>query len=115
MAALFTAMLLSLANIPLTAGFVGKFYVLAAGAGSGLWWLLVIMVVNSAIGLFYYLRVVVVMYGATAAEVDSSPIKPSLALAGSVALAALSLLLVWLGVYPAPLIRIIQTTVAAAV
>src|SRR5579864_9130923 len=45
-AALFTAMLLSLAGIPLTAGFVGKFYVLAAGAGSGLWWLLVIMVVN---------------------------------------------------------------------
>jgi NADH-quinone oxidoreductase subunit N len=76
--------------------------------------LLVIMVVNSAIGLFYYLRVVVAMYHLRAAEEDLSPIKPCLSLAGSVALAALALVLVWLGVYPAPLIRIIQTTLAAA-
>jgi NADH-quinone oxidoreductase subunit N len=115
MAGLFTATLLSLAGIPLTAGFVGKFYVLAAGAGSGLWWLLAIMVVTSAIGLFYYLRVVVVMYRLRAPEADLSLIKPSLSLAGSVALAALALLLVWLGVYPSPLIRIIQAAVAGPV
>ena len=114
-AALFTATLLSLAGIPLTAGFVGKFYVLAAGAGSGLWWLLAIMVVTSAIGLFYYLRVVVVMYRLRPWRRTFSLIKPSLSLAGSVALAALALLLVWLGVYPSPLIRIIQAAVAGAV
>jgi NADH-quinone oxidoreductase subunit N len=114
MAALLTATLLSLAGIPLTAGFVGKFYVLAAGAESRLWWLLIIMVATSSIGLFYYLRVVVIMYRLTVSEADLSPVKPSLSLAGSVALAALTLLLVWLGVYPAPLIRIIQTTLAGA-
>ena len=44
--------LLSLAGIPLTAGFVGKFYVLAAGVGSSLWLLVLILVANSAIGLY---------------------------------------------------------------
>jgi hypothetical protein len=62
LAALLTAMLLSFAGIPLTAGFVGKFYVLTAGVTSALWGLVILLVINSAIGLFYYLRIVVVMY-----------------------------------------------------
>jgi len=48
--ALFTGTLLSLAGIPLTAGFVGKFYVLGAGLDARLWPLVLILVVNSAIG-----------------------------------------------------------------
>ncbi|HWT80900.1 MAG TPA: NADH-quinone oxidoreductase subunit N, partial [Candidatus Methylomirabilis sp.] len=52
----FTAMLLSLAGIPLTAGFVGKFFVLSAAVGSALWIPVFVLVVGSAIGLFYYLR-----------------------------------------------------------
>ena len=55
-------MLLSLAGIPLTAGFVGKFYVVAAGASASLWLLVFTLVVTSAIGLFYYLRVIVALY-----------------------------------------------------
>jgi NADH-quinone oxidoreductase subunit N len=54
-------MLFSLAGIPLTAGFVGKFYLLAAGVSVQLWALVAILVVNSAIGLYYYLRIIVVM------------------------------------------------------
>ena len=46
-----------------TAGFIGKFYIVAAGASSAMWPLIVILVVTSAIGLFYYLRIIVVMYG----------------------------------------------------
>jgi NADH-quinone oxidoreductase subunit N len=42
LASIFTAALLSLAGIPLTAGFVGKFYVLAAGIGSALWLLVIV-------------------------------------------------------------------------
>ena len=60
-AAVFAIMLLSLAGIPLTAGFVGKFYVIAAGVDSALWLLLVLLAINSVIGLFYYLRIIVVM------------------------------------------------------
>ncbi len=71
LAGVFTAMLLSLAGIPLTAGFVGKFYVMAAGIGSALWLLVTMLVINSAIGLFYYLRIIIVIFSAprTAAEI----------------------------------------------
>ena len=114
MAALLTATLLSLAGIPLTAGFVGKFYVLAAGVEEDLWTLVSVLVLGSAIGLFYYLRLVVVMFD-RAPERDAemswprpSRVSPSAALA----LGALALSLVWLGVYPSPLMDLIQSSVA---
>jgi NADH-quinone oxidoreductase subunit N len=58
LALVFTAMLLSLAGIPLTIGFIGKFYVIAAGVQGAHWGLLAAMVIGSGIGLFYYLRIV---------------------------------------------------------
>jgi NADH-quinone oxidoreductase subunit H len=51
-ASVFTAMLLSLAGIPATAGFIGKFYLINAGAAAGRWSLIVILAVASTIGLF---------------------------------------------------------------
>src|SRR5580693_8246280 len=61
-AGVFTVALLSLAGIPATMGFVGKFYVLAAGANARAWPLIVILVVTSVAGLFYYLRILVALY-----------------------------------------------------
>src|SRR5580692_4841479 len=61
-AGVFTAALLSLAGIPATMGFVGKFYVLAAGANARAWPLIVILVATSVAGLFYYLRIVAALY-----------------------------------------------------
>src|SRR5206468_12428562 len=58
----FTTTLLSLAGIPITAGFLGKFYVIAAGATQSRWVLLFTLVASSTIGLFYYLRFIVAMY-----------------------------------------------------
>ena len=63
-AGVFTAALLSLAGIPATIGFLGKFYVLAAGAAATAWPLVIILVVTSVAGLFYYLRIVVALYSA---------------------------------------------------
>jgi NADH-quinone oxidoreductase subunit N len=113
LAGVFTAMLLSLAGIPLTAGFVGKFYIFAAGVEGALWLLLIVLVIGSAIGLFYYLRIVVVMYRSPPeGAMESGAVHPSFAaLAGGVALAALTLSLVWLGVYPGPVIDIIHATI----
>jgi NADH-quinone oxidoreductase subunit N len=116
LAALLTAMLFSLAGIPLTAGFVGKFYVLAAGVRSERWILVLTLVLGSAIGIYYYLRVVVAIYATptdfTSPRASTSPrAAPALALGGGLALAALVLLLVWLGVYPAPLIHLIRQTI----
>jgi NADH-quinone oxidoreductase subunit N len=99
----FTIMLLSLAGIPLTAGFLGKFYVLTSGAAESRWVLLLTLVLSSTIGLFYYLRVVVVMY--TQPE-DRGAIRDArrtpLPLPATLALAVLTGLVFLLGVYPVP-------------
>jgi len=100
----FTTMLLSLAGIPLTAGFLGKFYVIAAGASQSRWVLLFTLVVSSTIGLFYYLRIIVAMYAQPGdARLGEDSRTPALPLAATLALAALTGLVFLLGVYPAPL------------
>jgi NADH-quinone oxidoreductase subunit N len=55
---LFTVALLSLAGIPLTAGFIGKFYLFTTGVAEELWVLLAVLVIGSGMGLYYYLRLV---------------------------------------------------------
>ena len=120
LAGVFTAMLLSLAGIPLTAGFVGKFLVLSAGVGATLWALVLVMVAASVVGLFYYLRVVIEMYKQPEPAADCLPpatsdpgAVTSLSLAGGIVLMALVLALVWLGVYPAPLLTLVESVAAA--
>ncbi len=106
-AGVFTVMLLSLAGIPVTAGFIGKFYIVAAGTSSAIWALVIILVVSSIIGLFYYLRIVAVMYASPESGATKTGLRAS-SLAGGV-LGALTVLLVWLGIYPEPLLRLIRT------
>jgi NADH-quinone oxidoreductase subunit N len=113
LAAVFTASLLSLAGIPLTAGFVGKFYLTVAAGGSALWALLVVMMITSGIGLYYYLRIVVAMYMQPAAEGVVDATVPRVPIVAGVTLAALTLVLVWIGVYPGPLIALIRSAVAS--
>jgi NADH-quinone oxidoreductase subunit N len=113
-AAVLAAMLLSLAGIPLTAGFVGKFYILAAGVGAGLWWLVGALIAGSALGLYYYLRVMATIFRREE-ETDAAPphvMAAALPLAGAVVLAVLVLTLVMLGVYPAPMIELIRSALA---
>lgn len=107
--AVFTLMLLSLAGIPVTAGFIGKFYVVAAGAASATWALIVVLAGTSAIGLFYYLRIIVVMYGQA---VESPSLTHGLAPAGGVALGLLAAALVFLGLFPGPLLDVIRSVIA---
>src|SRR4029077_9778141 len=54
--------MLSLGGIPPTAGFMGKFWLFGAAVDAGYVWLAVIAVLNSAISLYYYIRLVVFMY-----------------------------------------------------
>ncbi len=112
LAGVFTAMLLSLAGLPLTAGFLGKFYIVAAGAASGIWALIIILVVTSAIGLYYYLRVIVAMYER---GVPERPEFAGVPAPGGFVLVILSVLLFWLGTFPGPLVNMIRTAVAAIV
>lgn len=108
-AGIFTAALLSLAGIPATMGFLGKFYVLSAGAAVAAWPAIIILVVTSVAGLFYYLRIVVALYSAPAEH--PAPI-PIVSQGGTLALAVFAVLLIWFGIYPAPLLNLIRATVA---
>lgn len=53
LSAVMTVMMLSLAGIPMTLGFIGKFFVVAMGVSANLWWLTGAVVLGSAIGLYY--------------------------------------------------------------
>ncbi len=102
-AAFLTASLLSLAGIPLTAGFVGKFLVLTAGVDSGVWIPVFALLLGSAIGLYYYLRVIVVMWSD-----GPAPAHPRLQPLGALTLVSLAVPLLLLGVYPQPLMELIR-------
>ncbi len=111
LAGVFTVMLLSLAGIPLTAGFLGKYYIMAAGAGSALWALVVVLAVNSAAGLYYYLRIVAVQFIAGGEKICPSP--PRVAFSAGMIIAVLTFILFWLGIYPATMIRIITVAMSS--
>ena len=111
LALIFTGMLLSLAGIPLTIGFIGKFYLFFAGVESALWVLLLVLVVGSGIGLFYYLRIVYhLLLPAPTRPQFSSAANENLGAYG--VLTILFLLLLLLGVYPARLMTLIETVAA---
>lgn len=106
--AVLTVMMLSLAGIPLTAGFIGKFYVIAAGVEAQLWWLLGAMVLGSAIGVFYYLRVMVTLFMREPnLHRHDAPFNWGQR-AGGIMLLVVALLAFFLGVYPQPLLELVQ-------
>lgn len=107
--AMFSAMLLSLAGIPLTAGFVGKFYLVAAGVSTGKWLLISMLVINSAIGLYYYIRLIAVMFERHTSDVQPRPtLSPVVYMASGATLGTLMLLLLWVGIFPEWMMRVIR-------
>lgn len=98
--------MLSLAGIPLTAGFLGKLFVFEAAFQSGHYALVAIGAVTVAAGFYYYLKVVRAMYWLQPADPDA-PAVPVGDLA-KITIALLCALVVWLGVYPAPLLSLVR-------
>jgi NADH-quinone oxidoreductase subunit N len=112
---MFTAMLLSLAGIPLTAGFIGKFYIVAVASSAGIWALVLILVVTSVIGLFYYLRIVVALFE-PAARTTAAPAGPAaISFASQGVLWLLTILLIWFGVYPEQILELIRSATSKLV
>lgn len=109
LASVFATILFSLAGIPVTGGFLGKFYTVAAGASAQLWSLVLVLVVTSAVGLYYYLRVVVALF-ASAEEAEG--MLPETAPLSGLALAVVVVVLLWLGVYPKAFLDLIQQAVS---
>ena len=101
-AAVLSIFLLSLIGVPLTGGFFGKFYIVKAALESHLIWLAVLVLLNSAVGAYYYLRILVVMYmqepGEAVSELPPLPFGAKAALGASLAGVLL------LGVFPGGLL-----------
>jgi NADH-quinone oxidoreductase subunit N len=99
--------LLSLAGIPPTAGFIGKYFLFAAAIETGHNVLAVIAVLNAAISLYFYLRIVVVMFMRDATEKTGLVYSPGVLAALGVAF----LFTIWIGVYPDPFISMARQAV----
>jgi len=106
LALLFSVALLSLAGIPLTVGFVGKFYLFTLGVDASLWGLLSVMVLGSAIGIYYYLRVI---YTMTLAADRSSRGPQLVSLPGRLLFYTLIGAMLYLGVLPDTLMTYLGT------
>lgn len=91
--------LLSLGGIPPTAGFMGKFWLFSAAIDGGYYWLAVIGVLNSAVSLYYYLRIVVFMWFKGEAAGSPVVIGPAMTIVLVVTVVAT----IAIGVYPRPL------------
>ena len=98
--------MVSLAGIPPTAGFIGKFYLFLAAVDAGLAWLAVVGVLLAAVGAYYYLRVVMVMYMRD--PIPSEGFTPHFAASPAigVVLACAVAGVVLLGLYPDPLLSL---------
>jgi len=89
LAATLTIFLLSLIGIPMTGGFFAKFYVFSAALQANLVGLTIIGVLNSAVGAYYYLRIIVVMYMREAREeIPATSVSPALGAALAISIAA---------------------------
>ncbi|MDH3258530.1 MAG: NADH-quinone oxidoreductase subunit N [Deltaproteobacteria bacterium] len=111
--ALMTLFLLSLGGIPPTAGFVGKFYLFSAAVKSGYIWLAVIGVLNSAVSIYYYLRIVVYMY-MLKPEVEEIPVRP-VGMAISLALVIAAIGVVNFGLFPKLLLDFAEASVLSII
>ncbi len=99
-----TVFLLSLAGIPPTLGFFGKFYLFNAAVGEGLLWLAIWGVINSVVGVYYYLRPIVVMYMKEGqAEIASHPLN-----ATTVATVVMALAVLVLGFVSGPIFTAVE-------
>jgi NADH-quinone oxidoreductase subunit N len=109
-AAIFTVMLLSLAGIPLTAGFIGKFYIIAAGVNTEQWLLVVMLVLNSVIGLYYYIKLIAAMFEQQTDEQKKSieQLHPYFYMVSGVTMAMLTATLLWIGIFPNGMVSFIR-------
>jgi NADH-quinone oxidoreductase subunit N len=109
LAALMTVSLLSLGGLPPTAGFIGKWYIFSAAVSAGYYTLAIIGVLTSVISVFFYLRVVVMMYMSDRDTAQApAPITP-------VGMAALSVAIVaifYLGILPTPVLDLATKSIS---
>ena len=109
LATLMTIFLLSLGGFPPTAGFIGKWYIFAAAVQQGHYWLAIVGVLTSVISVYYYLRIIVMMYMSESAHTEPvARFSPASSAALAMAVAAV----LYLGVYPTDAIELALRSVS---
>jgi len=101
-AAVFVLTLLSLAGIPLTSGFMAKFYIAFAGLKSDLLALVISLVINSVIGLYYYLRIINTLFSSRGEQN-----LPRVPISGHFVLGLIAVIILWLGLFPGWIVDLI--------
>ncbi len=109
LAAAMTIFLLSMAGIPPLSGFMAKFYVFSAAVKSKFYWLAILGVLNSAVSVYYYLRVTVVMYFKES-EREITGLQFSPASITALILAVIGTL--YMGIFPANVLSFAQRSIA---
>ncbi|MBI4454482.1 MAG: NADH-quinone oxidoreductase subunit N [Acidobacteria bacterium] len=104
--------LFSLAGIPATAGFMGKLFLFSAAAQSGLYWLVVLAVINSAIAVYYYIRIIVLMF-MREPEAKEETIRIPLGALAVITVAALGTLV--LGIFPTIFMQAAEAATVAGI
>ncbi len=108
MAGLMAVFLLSLGGLPPTAGFVGKWYIFAAAVQEGQFGLAIVGVLTSVVSVFYYLRIIVMMYMSDAPhEAPERPLSPAATAALAMSVAAVF----YLGIYPTTVIDLARSSI----
>ncbi len=107
LAALLALFMFSLAGIPPFAGFFGKYYVFISAIKSDLTWLAIVGVFSSAISVYFYLRIVVLMYfKESSSEFSIADSKTSLA-----AVIIASIVVILLGIFPGSILQLISSLI----
>jgi NADH-quinone oxidoreductase subunit N len=107
-AAVLALFMLSLLGLPVTAGFLGKFYIFKAVLDSHLIWLAVLMAVNSVIGAYYYIRLIVVMYMREPSAETAAAAPAPFPMTVNVVLAITTIGTLYLGLMPSRMINFLM-------
>src|SRR5207244_13502979 len=94
----------SLAGLPFTAGFFGKFLIFLTAVGHDQTALVVVGIVTVACGFYYYLKVVRAMYWQPAAKIDKIPVSGL----SRLVMTGLIVAIIWLGIYPTPILEALK-------
>jgi NADH-quinone oxidoreductase subunit N len=108
LAGLMTVFLLSLGGFPPLAGFIGKWYIFSAAVEEGYYWLAIIGVLTSVVSVFFYLRIVVMMYMTEGTDV----VRPRVPIPAAAGLVLATLAVFYLGILPTRIIDLALDSIA---
>ena len=113
LAIIMTLFIFSLIGLPLTGGFIGKFQIFSAALNEGWIWLTIIGILNSALSVYYYLRVVMFMYMRDGALPEGTVISSNSKEFALTGLVVTAIAVIYLGVFPDKILELASSSIIA--